>query len=276
MPATKEGRVTKSKRAQRSSGSPARRVSSVAKSLPLVERTNALAIGDFISQYVPSRDVMRLQGKEADRAESTADKDSRERENNIQLDVYSTATLSGEDLEACLDLVELTSREDYSASSAGWSRSKKRKEMKLPEMKYLILRNTTEKADLSGQRQCEPPGDNELENEEDTRPKILGFLSCMVTYEDGREVMYCYEIHLSHEARGRGLGGMLMMQMEEIGRRIGLEKCMLTVFRSNTRAREFYEKGGYHVDEYSPQPRRLRNGTIKEADYLILSKRFLP
>jgi len=29
---------------------------------------------------------------------------------------------------------------------------------------------------------------------------------------------------------------------------------------------------GYGIDEYSPLPRKLRTGTIKEPDYHILSK----
>lgn len=102
--------------------------------------------------------------------------------------------------------------------------------------------------------------------------RILGFLSFMVTYEDGKEVIYCYEIHLSSMARGKGLGVLLMGQMEGIGKLIGLEKAMLTVFKSNKGAREFYKKGGYEVDENSPPARTLRNGTVKEYDYEILSK----
>ena len=173
------------------------------------------------------------------------------------LDVYSAATINPTDLEACIDLIELTSGEAYTASGGGWSRPAKRKEMKLPDMKYLIVRGTsTDAAD-------EPSS---------SRDAVLGFLSFMVTYEDGMEVVYCYEIHLSASARGKGLGKLLMDRMEGIGRRVGLEKAMLTVFKSNTTAREFYRRGGYVVDEYSPKPRRLRNGTVKEFDYEILSK----
>lgn len=95
----------------------------------------------------------------------------------------------------------------------------------------------------------------------------------MVTYEDGKDVVYCYEIHLSPMARGKGLGVLLMGQMEAIGQLIGVEKAMLTVFKSNLAARGFYMKGGYEVDENSPQPRMLRNGTVKEPEYEILSKR---
>lgn len=156
----------------------------------------------------------------------------------------------------------------------------------LPDMKYLIVRGAARSAGTSSQRSdaadanADMPGSlaihakegSEISDSKD-QGNVLGFLSCMVTYEDGKEVIYCYEIHLSPEARGKGVGKLLMSQMEDIGKLVGLEKVMLTVFKSNTVARRFYEKGGYGVDEYSPQPRRLRNGTIKEFDYLILSKR---
>ncbi|KAJ5333575.1 uncharacterized protein N7506_007358 [Penicillium brevicompactum] len=230
MHSVKGSRVTKPKvkKARRVSGTRTRIApgrSPNNEPLPLVERTNALSIEEFKSQYAPS--------DEKSNSEDTA------------VDIYSAATISTSDLEACLDLVEQTSGEAYSASSSGWSRPKKRKEMKLPDMKYLIVRGTS--AD-------EPSG-----------REVSGFLSFMVTYEDGKEVVYCYEIHLSPRARGRGIGKMLMERMEGVwsGCRVG---------ESNAVATRFYERLGYGVDEYSPGPRRLRNGTVKDPDYLILSK----
>jgi len=101
---------------------------------------------------------------------------------------------------------------------------------------------------------------------------ILGFLSFMTTYEDGKEVLYCYEIHIHPSLQGQGVGRHLMILFEETARRIGLAKTMLTVFKANRLALAFYERLGYEVDEFSPRPRRLRNGTVKEVDYLILSK----
>ena len=99
------------------------------------------------------------------------------------------------------------------------------------------------------------------------------FASFMLTYEDGEEVVYLYEIHLGEELRGSGLGRYLMDLVENVGRKAGMGKCMLTVFMSNEAARKFYERLGYDVDEFSPGPRRLRNGVVKEADYVILSKK---
>ena len=94
----------------------------------------------------------------------------------------------------------------------------------------------------------------------------------MLTYEDGYEVIYCYEIHISSRLRGHGVGKHLMRLMEDIGRRVGVEKAMLTVFLENQGGLAFYEKMGYHEDDYSPEPRKLRNGVIKKPDYVILSK----
>lgn len=64
-----------------------------------------------------------------------------------------------------------------------------------------------------------------------------------------------------------------MQQLDFIGSKIlGTEKIMLTCFLSNQRAISFYEKLGFSKDEYSPPAKTLRNGTLVEADYVILSK----
>ncbi len=119
-------------------------------------------------------------------------------------------------------------------------------------MKYLLLLPPTEEAEEVGQ--------------------IEGFLSFMITEEDGFEVIYCYELHLQPRLQGKGVGRKMMELMEIIGWRVGVEKAMLTVFRSNDRAVRAYGGWGYGVDEFSPEPRKLRDGTVKEPTYVILSK----
>ncbi|KAJ5206951.1 hypothetical protein N7491_002418 [Penicillium cf. griseofulvum] len=283
MQSVKEGRVTKLK--AKRPRTTTRRVSS---KIPLVEQTNALSIGDFIAQYVTPPTQAEEPSKN-DTIDQPHPSQTQPQDMTLppRVDVFSASTISADDLEACLDLIEQTSSEAYIASSAGWSRTKKWKEMKLPDMKYLILRGTpNDSSDSSGQVPEKQRGI--VDNNTPSSPKesdepisssitssrnVAGFLSFMVTYEDGKEVVYCYEIHLSPAARGRGVGRLLMGQMERIGRAVGLEKAMLTVFKSNGIARRFYERLGYEVDEYSPRPRKLRNGTIKDVDYLILSKR---
>ncbi|CAG8909390.1 unnamed protein product [Penicillium egyptiacum] len=282
MPPVKEGRVTKLK-----AKGPRTTTRRVSNRIPLVEQTNALSIGDFIAQYVtPLTQAGDPAKKDAiNQPYPSQNQQKQDMTPTPRVDIHSAATISAADLEACLDLVEQTSSAAYMASSAGWSRTKKRKEMKLPDMKYFILRGTpNDSGDSSGQIPESDIADNKAptsplkESDESFSsigtgsPNVLGFLSFMVTYEDGKEVVYCYEIHLSPTARGRGAGTLLMGRMEGIGRAIGLEKSMLTVFKSNESARRFYERLGYEVDEYSPRPRKLRNGTIKDVDYLILSK----
>jgi len=54
--------------------------------------------------------------------------------------VLSGASLDKSELEACLGLVEYTSKDDYTNSSIGWDRRKKREEMQDPDMIYLLVR----------------------------------------------------------------------------------------------------------------------------------------
>lgn len=170
------------------------------------------------------------------------------------LSLESSSTISDEDLTACFNLLRSTSSADYEASSKGWSPAKKWKEMRLPDLRYIILKR------------------KEHDKGQDGFPEVGGFLSFMLTYEDGYEVIYCYEIHLSPQMRGTGLGKRLMEMMEEVGKKARVEKAMLTVFKANRAAMTFYERLGYEEDAYSPRPRKLRGGILKEPDYMILSK----
>ena len=157
----------------------------------------------------------------------------------------------------CFGLIEHTSSADYASSSLGWHPAKKRKEMRLLDLKYVLLKEKTTAAKAA---------------QEDGISNVQGFLSFMFTYEDGIEVVYCYEIHLSESVRGKGVGKKLMGLFEEVGRKAGVRKAMLTVFRKNVAAVGFYHGLGYRVDDFSPRARKLRGGILKEVDYVILSK----
>lgn len=122
--------------------------------------------------------------------------------------------------------------------------------MRLPDLRYLVVK--------SG---AATPAD-----------EVEAFLSFMMTYENGHEVIYSYEIHLSEHLRGCGLGKHLMGIMEAVGRKVGVEKAMLTVFLENEGGLKFYERLGYVEDDYSPRVRNLRNGVVKKPDHIILSK----
>lgn len=171
----------------------------------------------------------------------------------LTLDLHSPTSLSPSVFTACLNLIATTSSAAYAASSKGWSRAAKRKEMRLPDLRYIILSKI-------------------MNDDNGRRSELAGFLSFMLTYEDGFDVIYCYEIHLAPGLEGQGLGKRLVYMMEDVGRKAGVQKAMLTVFVANEAARAFHHKLGYEVDEYSPRPRKLRNGVVKEVDYSILSK----
>ena len=53
----------------------------------------------------------------------------------------------------------------------------------------------------------------------------------------------------------------------------GVDKVMLTCFKSNEAGLAFYRKLGFEEDENSPGDRKLRGGRVVAADYVILSWR---
>ncbi|KAL5122042.1 hypothetical protein ACEQ8H_000259 [Pleosporales sp. CAS-2024a] len=165
--------------------------------------------------------------------------------------VCAESGLQPADLEACFKLVEKTSSADYKASQAGWRPKEKKKEMADKHMIYVLVKTKAKE------------------------PAVVGFISYMVTHDepprDWRQVLYMYEIHLDESVRGFGLGSKLITFVELVGRKMGILKTMLTVFKTNKRARALYERLGYVKDRASPADKVVRRRTI-EADYLIMSR----
>ena len=204
----------------------------------LVEGANALSVNDFYEKYAPTNLMAEL-------SQGLLDASFQLRfEFGDARTLLSTGDLL---LKTCLQLIEQTSAQDYQASEMKWSTAKKWKEMKLPDMKYIVLVN---------------PDD-----------VVAGFVSFMVTYEDGQEVVYIYEIHLIPSFQALGLGRNMMHVVEGFASNVRVAKVMLTVFRANQRAITWYTKLGYQEDEFSPGPRKMRNGTTIQPSYIILSKR---
>ena len=213
---------------------------------PIIETANALSLPSFRAKFFPDLSS----STSAFYASSPAAPMLSPHRYTISLD--SGPNLSARDFVSCFELVHSTSFAAYQASSIGWLPSKKRKEMKLQDMRYLLVKAVAE---------------TNADGEE-----VEGFLSFMLTYEDGYEVVYCYEIHLKPLLRGNGIGKQLIGMMEEAGRKAGVAKAMLTVFVENKGALDFYKKLGYAEDDFSPEPRKLRNGVVKNPTYVILSK----
>lgn len=171
---------------------------------------------------------------------------------NAKLSLKASADLTADESSSCFNLIESTSRRDYEASASfGWHPKRKKREMKESEMRYLLVRPSSENTDSA----------------------VSGFLSFMLTHDSvpSVPVVYIYEIHLSETLRGCGLGAHLMHMAEDIGQRVGVEKIMLTCFLTNVKALAFYRKRGYDTDECSPEDRLTRKKVIK-TDYIIMSK----
>ncbi|KAF9975121.1 N-alpha-acetyltransferase 40 [Actinomortierella ambigua] len=76
------------------------------------------------------------------------------------------------------------------------------------------------------------------------------------------DVAYCYEIQVDRRYQSLGIGAYLLGILEDICRETMLEKVMMTVFKANKRAIQFYiEKLG---------------GRASRFDYEILSKMIEP
>lgn len=89
-------------------------------------------------------------------------------------------------MDACFNLIDSTSGEDYRSSSAGWHPEAKRREMRSPGLRYiLVTRDAAEDKETKGNEAA-----------------VEGFTSLMPTFENGEPVVYCYEIHLSDLFKG--------------------------------------------------------------------------
>lgn len=216
-----------------------------------IERINALSLTEFRDKFWPldARQAITTTGAHKDVP--------------CCLDLRTSGALPKEIFDLCHNLIRHTSSEQYAASSLGWHPLRKRREMLLPDLKYIMLGKPRS---MSGHSK------HPIELCAAFTTPIAGFLSFMLTYEDGLDVIYCYELHLQKCHQGKGLGKSLMRLMEDIGKRAGVKKAMLTVFRVNEAARAFYKTLGYGEDAFSPRPKKLRGGVVKESDYIILSK----
>ncbi|KAK2882425.1 hypothetical protein FQN49_000377 [Arthroderma sp. PD_2] len=225
------------------------------ENVSLVDSVNSLPLSEFIRRYIPPYALdlaIQLSHLGSDDTPNETKRDT------YTVKFYTAASIPDTYMTACYDLIFFTSSEAYKQSTSGWSARKKKLEMKLLDMRYMVLVPESE---------CVSEGHPQM-------PIIGGFLSFMVTQEDEMSVLYCYEVHLAPEVQHKGVGKQLLRIFEDVGRNVGLRKGMLTVFKSNQSAIRFYEQIGFTEDENSPKPTKLRNGRIREFDYMIMSQPF--
>jgi ribosomal protein S18 acetylase RimI-like enzyme len=99
-------------------------------------------------------------------------------------------------------------------------------------------------------------------------PVAKGSLSFVYSLFQSRVVLYVFEIQVEDAFQRQGLGRKLMKMMEYFAHAAGLDRILLTVFKKNASAMEFYTKSlGYDIDESSPS----KYG--QSEDYEILTKK---
>jgi len=81
------------------------------------------------------------------------------------------------------------------------------------------------------------------------------------------EIAYCYEIQVHSNFRQYGLGKLMMKRLEEIAQNTKMRKIMLTVFKSNMHARQFYDRLGFKLEYSTPE-----NEFDELGEYVILGK----
>ncbi|CAK7221265.1 N alpha-acetyl-transferase [Sporothrix bragantina] len=263
-----------------------------------IDKANDKSDAEFIKDYLEPE----VPGLTPWRKEWTHPKSGQK----YRLSLARPAELGDEDLEACYRLIEETSRADYEGSAMKWRPEHKRKEMRSPELRYIIVREeaTAETpAEVPAKPPAEVPASSDIDSiqenvirekgpdnnnsagnedaETTTTPSlpsiastIRAFTSLMPVYEEGEPVVYCYEIHLSPSLQGSGLGHLLLGFQSIVAHNLGppVSKVMLTCFLSNARALKFYERQGFVTDPLAPTTRRLRGGKMFVPDYTILSK----
>lgn len=205
--------------------------------------------------------------EETKRPKFQLDEQSRERNGSPvatqSLSYVPSEDLSEEDLDSCLNLFRANMGQMYLDSSWGLDMTKKAAEFQHRKARFVLIHQINSNAE-----------DNHDIGSSDrpvTASTLAAFVHFRFEYDDNDDpstiVLYIYEIQVAEAYRRKGLGQKLMALMEQIGCAVQMSKILLTVFKKNTQAMQFYtEKLCYGVDESSPS----KFG--KFADYEILSK----
>ncbi|XP_029052551.1 N-alpha-acetyltransferase 40 isoform X1 [Osmia bicornis bicornis] len=136
------------------------------------------------------------------------------------------------------DIMERNMKSLYEQCDWGWDPIAKQKELTEPAAWYLIASSNN---------------------------VYLGFSHFRFDTDNREEVLYCYEIQLESVIRRKGLGHFMMSALESMALENKMRKVVLTVFKHNPSAVQFFYSLGYKLDKTSLP-------ISDEAHYIILSK----
>jgi N-alpha-acetyltransferase 40 len=159
--------------------------------------------------------------------------------------------LKKENFQQIFNILKENIKNFYIKTSWGWNEKEKIKEMKSKNMKYILIIDPKKPETVVGF--CSFQFDLELDPHDEEKQK--------------RKIIYLYELHISKEYQGKGLGSILLNMLEEISKKIKLDFIMLTNLKLNEKSFQFYLKKGFEIDGTSPSKYDI------ETDYEILSKK---
>ncbi|CAL1540955.1 unnamed protein product [Lymnaea stagnalis] len=163
---------------------------------------------------------------------------------NISFETKRVKDLDEKAINWAFELTKSNMKTLYELSEWGWKDREKMEEMTEEKAWYLMA------------------------YDQDGKP--VAFSHFRFDVELDTEVLYCYEIQLCSDVRKKGLGKFMMQILELMANKYEMKSVMLTVFKHNNTAQEFFvNKLKYTVDEISPE-----QGIYDEEDYSyqILSK----
>lgn len=157
---------------------------------------------------------------------------------NLELQCKKVRDLDSATVDVLFSLLKKNMEKLYQTSDWGWDDKKKLSQMTEPAAWYLIARD------------------------ESKTPVAFSHFRFDMDY--GVDVLYLYELQLEESVRRKGLGKFMSEAIEFIAFKNNLKKVVLTCFKHNPEAMEFYKSMNFTVDCTSPED--------ESYCYVILSK----
>ena len=182
---------------------------------------------------------------------------------SVHISYASPSDLSAADLSTMYNLTRANMLEHYNKAAEvdpsdwTWSEKKKMSELQHPDARFLLARATS--SSLVGETKAEADGD------------IVGFAHIRFELEGLYAVTYVYELQVAEAAQKHGLGQRMMQLTELASAKLGMKWVMLTVFKANDAAGNFYTKMKYELDETDPSLCD-EGATDEPKPYNIMSK----
>ncbi|KAG7099284.1 hypothetical protein E1B28_001143 [Marasmius oreades] len=161
---------------------------------------------------------------------------------------FQVCVLHADDLpkvlqESVWEIFEQNMYQLYLNSASGWNRDEKRAEFFNSLSRFIVL---------------------------SARDTTAAYAIFRFEYEEGLNLLYCYELQTQKFYQKKGLGKFLMNALDSIARKWKMDQIMLTVFKDNVNASRFYKDLGFGLDPTSPTDEDGED--LDAVDYEILSK----